>query len=89
MSFTSLLAPALLALAATDAAEAAKNPKNSVLLSNVKTLTLRNGQKTSARRVSPIPQVCLHRQDAVRRADPLPRSSHVSAAMRKAFTKSM
>ncbi|KAL1628565.1 hypothetical protein SLS56_005797 [Neofusicoccum ribis] len=57
MRFASLLAPALLALAATDAAEAAKNPKNSVLLSNVKTLTLRNGQKTSARRVSPIPQL--------------------------------
>ncbi|OMP89153.1 Store-operated calcium entry-associated regulatory factor [Diplodia seriata] len=46
-----------LALAASQSAEAARNPKNSVLLSNVKSLTLRNGQKTSARRVSPIPQL--------------------------------
>ncbi|KAL1642030.1 hypothetical protein SLS58_005618 [Diplodia intermedia] len=57
MRLSSLLAPAFLALAASQSAEAARNPKNSVLLSNVKSLTLRNGQKTSARRVSPIPQL--------------------------------
>ncbi|KKY20609.1 putative transmembrane protein 66 precursor [Diplodia seriata] len=57
MRLSSFLAPAFLALAASQSAEAARNPKNSVLLSNVKSLTLRNGQKTSARRVSPIPQL--------------------------------
>ncbi|OJD31582.1 uncharacterized protein BKCO1_460005 [Diplodia corticola] len=57
MHLARLLAPAFLALTACGTAEAARNPKNSVLLSNVKSLTLRNGQKTSARRVSPIPQL--------------------------------
>lgn len=36
---------------------AQRSATNSVLLSNVKTLTLRNGLKTSHRRVPPIPQV--------------------------------
>lgn len=58
MRLTSILAPALLALAASSPAEAARNPRDSALLSNVKTLTLRKGQMTAARRVSPIPQVC-------------------------------
>lgn len=49
---TRLLALALLALA-----EAARNPKNSVLLSDIQSLTLRHGKQTSARRVTPIPQV--------------------------------
>lgn len=57
MRLASILAPALLALAASSPAEAARNPRNSALLSNVKTLTLRKGQMTAARRVSPIPQL--------------------------------
>lgn len=36
---------------------AARKPANSVLLSNVKTLTLREGKSTSARRVSSVPQL--------------------------------
>ncbi|KAB2576914.1 Store-operated calcium entry-associated regulatory factor [Lasiodiplodia theobromae] len=54
MRLSSFLAPALLALAASETAEAARD---SVLLSKIKSLTLRNGQKTTARRVSPIPQL--------------------------------
>ncbi|KAK7520932.1 uncharacterized protein IWZ02DRAFT_273293 [Phyllosticta citriasiana] len=58
MHFGTLLSPILLALLASgDAAEAARNPANSVLLSNVKSLTLRKGLKTTSRRVSPIPQL--------------------------------
>jgi hypothetical protein len=34
-----------------------KQPSNSVLLSKISSLTLRSGQKTSARRSSPIPQL--------------------------------
>ncbi|KAI9887783.1 MAG: hypothetical protein M1823_000424 [Watsoniomyces obsoletus] len=44
-------------LALLDGVTAAKKPSNSVLLSNVKSITLRNGQMTSHRRVSPIPQL--------------------------------
>ncbi|KAK5145493.1 hypothetical protein LTR04_001285 [Oleoguttula sp. CCFEE 6159] len=51
------LPSALLAfLALSDTASAAKKPTNGVLLTDVKTLTLRHGLKTSARRVSAIPQ---------------------------------
>ncbi|KAK7539030.1 transmembrane protein [Phyllosticta citricarpa] len=58
MHFGKLLSPILLALLASGgAAEAAWNPANSVLLSNVKSLTLRKGLKTTSRRVSPIPQL--------------------------------
>ncbi|EKG09866.1 hypothetical protein MPH_13073 [Macrophomina phaseolina MS6] len=53
----SLLTPALLALATSNCAEAARNPKDSVLLSRIKTLTFRKDQMTTARRVSPIPQL--------------------------------
>lgn len=45
------------ALAFFSLAEAARKPSNAVLLANVKTLTLRKGAKTSARRVSAIPQL--------------------------------
>lgn len=36
---------------------AAKKPSNAILLSKVKTLTLRGGQKTTARRTSAVPQL--------------------------------
>jgi len=54
-----LLGPLLaLLLAIKQSATSAKTPPaNSVLLSRVKTLTLRHGQQTSARRVSAIPQL--------------------------------
>lgn len=58
MQFLAFLYPALLAaLALTDPASALRKPSNSVLLSNVKTLTLRKDAKTSHRRVSAIPQL--------------------------------
>ncbi|KAK4540918.1 hypothetical protein LTR36_008426 [Oleoguttula mirabilis] len=47
-----------LVLAFASAVPAARNkPANAVLLSQVKTLTLRDGQQTSGRRVSPMPQL--------------------------------
>ncbi|KAF2142790.1 uncharacterized protein K452DRAFT_317709 [Aplosporella prunicola CBS 121167] len=55
MRLSTSLCPALLATLAV--AAPASRPSNSILLSNVKTLTLRHGLKTSARRVSPIPQL--------------------------------
>ncbi|KAL3419394.1 DUF1183 domain-containing protein [Phlyctema vagabunda] len=51
-----LLALLSFATEATLAAKA-KTPKNAVLLSNVKTLTLRHGSKTSHRRVAAVPQL--------------------------------
>ncbi|KAI9847799.1 MAG: hypothetical protein M1837_001692 [Sclerophora amabilis] len=52
------LYPALLAVSAfTDDATASKKSSNSVLLSSVKTLTLRKDLKTSHRRVSAVPQL--------------------------------
>ncbi|KAI9837511.1 MAG: hypothetical protein M1819_007161 [Sarea resinae] len=62
MRAISVLYPAILALCAitsvTDAAAAKeRKPANAVLLSDVKTLTLRKDAKTTARRVSAIPQV--------------------------------
>ena len=53
---------------------ARKRPDNSVLLSQVKTLTLRSGQKTSSRRVASLPQLActggnaygLHEVDVMR-----------------------
>ncbi|KAI9683101.1 MAG: hypothetical protein M1829_005892 [Trizodia sp. TS-e1964] len=52
------LYPALFAVSGLIAtADAVKKPSNSVLLSNVKTLTLRKDLKTSNRRVSAIPQL--------------------------------
>ncbi|PMD36952.1 DUF1183-domain-containing protein, partial [Hyaloscypha variabilis F] len=53
------LYPALLALLLTPLTEAAKKPpaKDAILLSQVKTLTLRSNAKTSHRRVSAIPQL--------------------------------
>ncbi|KAI9797503.1 MAG: hypothetical protein M1833_005414 [Piccolia ochrophora] len=58
MRLFDLLCPALLAaLSLSSDADAAKKPANSVLLSNVKSLTLRKGLKTSHRRVSAIPQL--------------------------------
>ncbi|TKA71366.1 hypothetical protein B0A49_04375 [Cryomyces minteri] len=60
MHLLQCLPPALLAfLALSDTTSAVKKPVNSVLLSDVKTLTLRHGLKTSARRVSAIPQARL------------------------------
>lgn len=49
----------LLLATITPGVPAARNnkPTNAVLLSQVKTLTLRDGQQTSSRRVSPIPQM--------------------------------
>jgi SOCE-associated regulatory factor of calcium homoeostasis len=54
-----IFAPALLAILtlATEGADGKKQPANSVLLSNVKTLTVKQGAKTSARRLSAIPQL--------------------------------
>ncbi|KAI9661663.1 MAG: hypothetical protein M1821_008901 [Bathelium mastoideum] len=47
-----------LALSAlSELGDVARNPSDSVLLSNVKTLTLRNGLQTSHRRVAAIPQL--------------------------------
>jgi len=52
------LCPALLTLSAcVGGAQAARKPSDSVLLSNVKTLTLRKDLKTSHRRVAAVPQV--------------------------------
>jgi len=52
------LYPAFLAaLAIVCSVEGARKPSNSVLLSNVQTLTLRKDLKTSHRRVSAIPQL--------------------------------
>lgn len=47
----------LLPLALAAFTTAARAPSNSVLLSNVQTLTFRAGRKTAARRVSAIPQL--------------------------------
>jgi hypothetical protein len=52
----SLSSTLLALLALTPSTLAAKAPKNAILLSNVKTLTLRDNAKTSHRRVSAIPQ---------------------------------
>lgn len=55
------LCPALLTLSAcVGETEAARKPADSLLLSNVKTLTLRKDLKTSHRRVSAVPQVGLY-----------------------------
>ncbi len=52
------LYPALLTLSAcVRETEAARKASDSVLLSNVKTLTLRKDLKTSHRRVAAVPQV--------------------------------
>lgn len=52
------LYPALLTLSAClTETQAARKPSDSVLLSNVKTLTLRKDLKTSHRRVAAVPQV--------------------------------
>jgi len=60
MQLLTFLYPTLLALLLTpspiSAAAPKKVPKNAILLSNVKTLTLRENAKTSHRRVSAIPQ---------------------------------
>ena len=58
MRFLDFLYPAALALCAfADDAQAWKKKDDSVLLSKVKSLTLRSGQKTTHRRVSAIPQL--------------------------------
>ncbi|KAH8815648.1 transmembrane protein-like protein 66 [Xylogone sp. PMI_703] len=59
MLFLEFLYPSFLALLAISSLSAAakSRPKNAVLLSNVKTLTLRANTKTSHRRVSAIPQL--------------------------------
>lgn len=50
--------PFLLALLyLTSTADAARKPSNAILLSQVKSLTLKDGALTSSRRVSPIPQL--------------------------------
>jgi len=58
MQLLSLLYPTLFALLLTPLpiSAAKKIPKNAILLSNVKSLTLRSNAKTSHRRVSAIPQ---------------------------------
>jgi hypothetical protein len=55
MHFPSFVYPALLA---ASGAEALRSDK--VKLANIQSLTLRKDQKTSARRVDPIPQVRTH-----------------------------
>ena len=55
MHLLNFLDPALLA---ASGAEALRSDK--VKLANIQSLTLRKDQKTSARRVDPIPQVQLH-----------------------------
>jgi hypothetical protein len=55
MHLVNFLYPALLA---ASGAEALRSDK--VRLANIQSLTLRKDQKTSARRVDPIPQVRLH-----------------------------
>ncbi|TVY85716.1 Store-operated calcium entry-associated regulatory factor, partial [Lachnellula willkommii] len=61
MQLLTFLYPTLFALLLTpspiSAAAAGKVPKNAILLSNVKSLTLRENAKTSHRRVSAIPQL--------------------------------
>ncbi|KAF2238566.1 hypothetical protein EV356DRAFT_529022 [Viridothelium virens] len=58
MRYRNIFAKLLLAIfALSTAANAARKPADSVLLSNVKTLTLRAGLKTSHRRVSAVPQL--------------------------------
>ena len=60
MRFLDFLYPALLTLSIHSLeTEAARKPGDSVLLSSVKTLTLRKDLKTSHRRVSAVPQVIL------------------------------
>lgn len=54
ISYKSVL---LALLALSDVSLAARKPSNSVLLTQVKTLTLRKDSKTSHRRVSAIPQL--------------------------------
>ena len=58
MQLPTFLYPTLLALLLTPSpiSAAKKVPKNAILLSNVKSLTLRENAKTSHRRVSAIPQ---------------------------------
>ena len=63
MRYLSFLFPALFATSALlDHAVALRKPADSVLLSSVKTLTLRKDAKTSHRRVSAIPQVRVSHQ---------------------------
>ena len=58
MLFVGCVLPTLLATSTLlDQVFAARSATNSVLLSNVKTLTLRKDAKTSHRRVSAIPQL--------------------------------
>ncbi|KAL9105339.1 MAG: hypothetical protein Q9187_008727, partial [Circinaria calcarea] len=58
MRFLDFLYPTLLTLALhTPETEATRRPGDSILLSNVKTLTLRKELKTSHRRVSAVPQL--------------------------------
>jgi len=57
MHYLSFLYPALLASSIFDTVEGARKPANSVLLSNVQSLTLRKDLKTSHRRVPAIPQL--------------------------------
>lgn len=58
MKLQTILQHVFLSLAChTFDASAARKPSNSVLLSNVKSLTLKGGKDTSARRSSPIPQL--------------------------------
>jgi len=66
MIYTTLLLHALVAASAYSGfAEAARKPANSVLLSNVKTLTVYNGKETSHRRMSALPQVRFNSLDLV------------------------
>ena len=58
MRLLDFLSPSLLTLSTFSlGAEALRKPSDSVLLSSVKTLTLRKDAKTSHRRVSAVPQV--------------------------------
>ena len=60
MRLPNFLAHVLFALSATSSlCNAARKSADSVLLSNVKTLTVRSGLKTSHRRVAAVPQVWL------------------------------
>ena len=89
MRYLSFLYPTLLASSAlVGIVEGVRKPANSVLLSNVQSLTLRKDLKTSHRRVPAIPQVSTSIATICSLAEH-DFSLNALAAMRKASTMSM
>ena len=89
MHYQSFLYPALLASSAlVGIVEGVRKPANSVLLSNVQSLTLRKDLKTSHRRVPAIPQVSMSSATICSLAEH-DFSLNALAAMRKASMMSM